>query len=91
VDEESLESVVDEEKAGRAGGNCLKVVKADAVFTREMERKWADGEGEEEEEEDENVRKKVKIDGIVEAFAALLSTDRWHTILTEDGVCQIRS
>ncbi|KAK4149196.1 hypothetical protein C8A00DRAFT_47139 [Chaetomidium leptoderma] len=90
VDEESLESVVDEEKAGKADGNCLKAVRADIVLTRE-ERRRADGEEEDEEDENEllDLRKKVKIDEIVELYAALLSIDRWYNILTEDKVCQI--
>jgi hypothetical protein len=52
--------------AGRADGNCSIVVKADALLLRVMMR----GKGGEESLE---LRKKVKIDNIVELYATLLS------------------
>jgi hypothetical protein len=99
VDEDSPESVVDEEKVLKADGNCLKVVMEDIVLMREEERRQAAQNGEEEEEEEEedeyeyellDLRKKVKVDEIVRLYAALLSIDRWYNILTEDGgVCYV--
>ncbi|KAK3682790.1 hypothetical protein B0T22DRAFT_294684 [Podospora appendiculata] len=101
VDDESLESVVDEERAELGDADCLKAVWADSVISREVDR-LADLEAGEEEEEYEgyeskdeermmlDLRKKVRISELADLYAALLRPDSWYYIGTDDdGVCLI--
>ncbi|KAL2129955.1 hypothetical protein VTI74DRAFT_7060 [Chaetomium olivicolor] len=89
VDEESLESVVDEGKAKEEGGYVVKLV---------VEWVGQEGEvGEEEEELDEDdrervledVRKRVKVDELVKVYAHLLDVNTWYILPVEDGVIDI--
>jgi hypothetical protein len=91
VDEESLESVVDEGKAKEEGGYVVKVV---AKGSREEEGQEGE-EGEEELDEDdrerelEDVRKRVKVNMLVEVYARLLDVNSWYILPVEDGVIDI--
>ena len=101
VDEESLESVVDDEKAREDGGYFCKAVKADMALAAEQERRQQEeggGQAEEEEweqdEEDEeeellDVRKRVKLNDLAPLYAFVLNTNAWYNILVEDGVVKI--
>ncbi|KAK4204964.1 hypothetical protein QBC40DRAFT_216277 [Triangularia verruculosa] len=93
VDDESLESVVDEAKAREEGGYVVKIV---AKGSREGE--WQEGgEGGEEEELDEDdrerkledVRKRVKVNTLVQVYACLLDVNSWYILPMEDGVIYI--
>ncbi|KAL2126294.1 hypothetical protein VTI74DRAFT_1234 [Chaetomium olivicolor] len=83
VDEESLESVVDHEKAKEEGGYFCKIVRGDIVLAREREREGIqdaeDDDEEEEEDEDDllDLKKRVKIDEL------------WYNIWVNEGIAQI--
>lgn len=92
VDEESLESVVDDEKAREASGYFCKLVREGNVALnlgtgeeREEEVK------EEDKDEDEllDLRKKVKLDELVRMYATLLNIDRWYNLWVEDGIAEV--
>ena len=93
VDDESLESVVDEGKARERGGYVVKVV---ARGSREGEGQEGE-EGEEEEELDEDdrereledVRKRVKVDALVQLYTHLLDVNTWYILPVEDGIVDI--
>jgi hypothetical protein len=91
VDEESLESVVDEGKAKEEGGYVVKVV---AKVSKEGEGQEGEkgGQAEEELDEDdrerelEDVRKRVKVNALVEMYARFLDVNSWYILPIEDGV-----
>ena len=85
ADEEGMESVLNEEKAAREDGNCLKVVMADMVLRSEEERRQAAENGEEEDEYELLDLRKVKISQIALLYATLLSHDKWYNILQRTG------
>ena len=81
VDEESLESVVDDVKARKEDGYFCKVVNANMVLLNEPERKIQDAKEDEDEDEDEvELRKHVKLDQVVLLFVTLLDLDSWFNI-----------
>ncbi|KAK4032562.1 hypothetical protein C8A01DRAFT_40998 [Parachaetomium inaequale] len=90
VDEESLESVVDDTKARAKGGYFCTVVRADNVVRGLLERDQEKGvyyrEGRElEEDEMEELRKRVRIDHLVCLYAELqVSLDCWYDLLWFD-------
>lgn len=99
VDEESLESVVDDEKAREESGYFCTIVREDMVLAGEREREaqgnreWEiqDAEDAEDEEDEEllDLRKRVKIDALVALYATLLDIDRWYNIWVDSGIAQI--
>jgi hypothetical protein len=94
VDEESLESVVDDAKAREECGYFCKVVRAEMVLMRERDRAagvYVEEEDLEEWEadyEERDYRKRVKIDELVSLYATLLNIDRWYNIWVDQGIAQ---
>ncbi|KAH6856253.1 hypothetical protein B0I37DRAFT_412195 [Chaetomium sp. MPI-CAGE-AT-0009] len=90
VDEESLESVVDDAKARERGGYFGTVVRADNVVLWAIERDREKGvyclEGRElEEDEMCDLRKRVRIDDLVSLYAGLqVSPDLWYCLWSFD-------
>jgi hypothetical protein len=95
VDEESLESVVDDKKAREPAGYFCKLVREDTValnLAAEDERE-EDVKEDEDEDEDEDelldMRKRVKLDELVPCYTTLLDIDRWYNVWVEDGIAQL--
>jgi len=94
VDDESLESVVDEAKAREDGGYFCKVVRAEMVLLREQDRAagtYHEPEGLEAWEadyEERDFRKRVKIDKLVQLYCHLLEIDAWYHMLVDKGIVQ---
>jgi hypothetical protein len=87
VDEESLESVVDDDKAREAAGYFCKLVREANVALN-----LASGERREEDEDEDDLldlRKRVKFDELVPMYATLLDIDRWYNLQVEDGIAQV--
>jgi hypothetical protein len=90
VDEESLESVVDDSKARGRGGYFCTVVRADNVVLWGIERDRETGvyrlEGRElEEDEMCDLRKRVRIDDLVGLYAGLeIGLDSWYSLVSFD-------
>jgi hypothetical protein len=94
VDEESLESVVDDAKARESAGYFCKLVREDNLILNlatEEEREEVKEHEEDEEDEDDLVelRKRVKLDELVPMYATLLDIDWWYNLWVEDGIAQI--
>ncbi|KAH8909868.1 hypothetical protein BR93DRAFT_965940 [Coniochaeta sp. PMI_546] len=88
VDEESLESVADDEKAREPGGYFCKVVRSRKV---QMDEEATNEDREEDDEEEDEgdkehrlrgQRKRVKVDQLVLLYNALLNTDTWWNMYT---------
>jgi hypothetical protein len=97
VDEETLESVVDEEKAGQPGGYFCRVVKPNNVLLQEELREkgeavcmeWEEDPDEEDVERDlEDQRKRIKANELVELYGLLQDDiDRWYYMgSAENGI-----
>ncbi|KAL2126340.1 hypothetical protein VTI74DRAFT_1161 [Chaetomium olivicolor] len=89
VDEESLESVVDDAKAREPGGYFCKVVRGDLVLLAEREREEVrdveDADQEVEEAELWDQRRRVKINDLVSLYATLQRyIDSWYYLLMDD-------
>jgi hypothetical protein len=82
VDEESLESVVDDTKARKLAGYFCKLVREDNVALNLAT---------EQEREDEllDLRKRVKLDELVPLYTTLLDIDTWYNLWVEDGIAQL--
>lgn len=87
VDEESLESVVDDKKARQASEYFCTVVRKDMVFMREESRRAGeipdDLDPGDEYVELLDLRKKVKLGELVNLYAVLLSSDSWYDIYVD--------
>ena len=93
VDEESLESVVDDAKARGVGGYSCKLVYGDVVLVDDnalLAAKDREVTGKEAEliwDELCDFRKRVKIDGLVDLYASLeVSLDSWYDLLMDGDV-----
>ncbi|KAK3312079.1 hypothetical protein B0H66DRAFT_570021 [Apodospora peruviana] len=105
ADEESVESVVDDAKAGRADGYFCTLVRADMALSAEQDRlegvcypEEGPEEGEEEDEEERkfeeerellDVRKRVHIDQLIFMYGHVLDSNRWYNIPVKYGVVEI--
>lgn len=82
VDEESLESVVT--NTGTSVGCYCKIVRPDAVFSREEERQLEEEEGEDEADDEDykhDLEKRVRIDDLVGLYELLVqNVDSWYNI-----------
>lgn len=87
VDEESLESVVDDDKAREPSGYFCTIVRESSVMIREEEREAGeipdDQDPLDEELELLDSRKKVKLGDLVELYATLLDIDSWYNIYVD--------
>ena len=92
IDEESLESVVDDAKAREEGGYSCKIVYADTVLKEDNAMLAAKDREECRPEEVEEAdlwdfSKRVKIDGLVGVYASLqLDLYSWYTFITDGDV-----
>lgn len=84
VDGESLESVLDEGKAKEEGGYVVKVVGKLSTEGEGQEGEELDKDDRERELED--VRKRVKMNTLVEMYARLLDVNSWYILPSENGV-----
>jgi hypothetical protein len=93
VDEESLESVVDDAKAREPAGYSCKLVREGIVSlnltTEEREEVKEYKEDEEDGDHLVDLRKRVKLDELVPMYATLLDIDWWYNLWVEDGIAQI--
>jgi hypothetical protein len=86
IDEESLQSVVVAEKAREPNGYFCKVVREDSVMLREEERQAGripDDLDLEDEDELRDLRKRVKLDDIVDVYTALLDNETWWNMYVD--------
>jgi hypothetical protein len=87
VDEESLESVVDDERAREPSGYFATVVRQDSVMIREASRVAGEIEDDQDPLDEElellDSRKRVKLDELVELYARLLDIDSWYNIYVD--------
>ncbi|KAH8911951.1 hypothetical protein BR93DRAFT_921924 [Coniochaeta sp. PMI_546] len=87
VDEQSLESVVDDEKARQPGGYFFTVAREDSVMIREASRQAGeipeDQDPLDEELELLDSRKRFKLGDLVELYGTLLDTDTWYNIYVD--------
>ncbi|KAH6843429.1 hypothetical protein B0I37DRAFT_384422 [Chaetomium sp. MPI-CAGE-AT-0009] len=93
VDEDSLESVVDDAKAREEGGYSCKIVNGEAVMLEDNALLAAKDRPEiravEEVEEGEllEFRKRVKIDGLVDVYASLqVDINGWYDFITDGDI-----
>ncbi|KAK4139973.1 uncharacterized protein C8A04DRAFT_40310 [Dichotomopilus funicola] len=94
VDEESLESVVDEGKAKEEGGYTVKILMRGADEGRGQNEEGAEEEEEGLDEDDrerelQDVRKRVRVDALVKLYAQLLPANSWYILPVEDGIIDI--
>jgi hypothetical protein len=96
VDQESLESVVDDEKAKKKDGYFCTVVHKDCVLLddevqqAQANRDKEGGEGDENDGDDEDdeddeddvidLRKRVSVNKLVSLYAILLDLDSWYNL-----------
>lgn len=90
VDEMSLESVVDDQKAGELGGNFCRVVNKGSVLLSGEEREASRAMGIEPYEPDEedalDLEKRVRVNDLVSLYAFLQNdTYDWYYIPMHDG------
>jgi hypothetical protein len=86
VDEESLESVVDDTKARKPAGYLCKLVREDNVALNLAAEEEREENLEEDEDELLDLRKRVKPDELVPVYVTLLDIDRWYNLWVEDGI-----
>jgi hypothetical protein len=89
VDEESLESVVDDTKARKLAGYFCKLVREDNVALNLAAEEEREENLEEDEDELLDLRKRVKPDELVPVYVTLLGIDRWYNLWVEDGIAQV--
>jgi hypothetical protein len=96
VDDESLESVVNDQMADQDGGYFLTVVREDMVRLRRSEQAKYEADGvqrenggydkNDEERELLDLRKKVRADQLVDLYVVLLNIDLWYNIWVDSGI-----
>ncbi|RKU48603.1 hypothetical protein DL546_008714 [Coniochaeta pulveracea] len=90
VDQESLESVVDDEKAKtKAGYYCMMVQSGNVLLAEaeaESENEWATEDEDEDEDAFYDQRKRVHVHELVSWYALLLWDENWYHVSVDDGI-----
>lgn len=94
VDLESLESVVDDEKAKSKGGYFCMMVRPQNVLLNKSEEihdeenEWEVDDDDEDEDAFYDQRKRVHVHELVSWYASLLNDDSWYHIFVDGGIAE---